>query len=102
MRKMLLSYQDDGRSRVGTPAYKQILKQRQIVCEGNFALQKRCHNLRFTRKRGIENVLEQCLLSASALNLKRLLKRIQDTNLPSDRECKLAFVGWIFLFLSVK
>lgn len=66
--------QEAGRLRVGTAAYDSILKRRQIVCEGNFALQKRCHNLRFTRKRGVKNVLEQCLLSASALNLKRLIK----------------------------
>ena len=68
--------QEQGRSRIGSYAYREILRKRQIVCEGNFALQKRCHNLRFTRKRGIENVLEQCLLSASALNLKRLIKGI--------------------------
>lgn len=81
-RKWLSDYQDAGRSRIGTVAYKQIMKRRQIVCEGNFALQKRCHNLRFTRKRGIENVLEQCLLSASALNLKRLIKGINGMKNP--------------------
>lgn len=97
MRKILVSYQDEGRGRVGNTEYKHILQRRQIVCEGNFALQKRCHNLRFTRKRGIENVLEQCLLSASALNLKRLIKHIQNTDLPSGRERELTFVGWIFL-----
>lgn len=76
-RKWLSNFQDISRQRIGTHRYKQIQRQRQIVCEGNFGLQKRCHNLRFTRKRGIENVLEQCLLSASALNLKRLIKGIR-------------------------
>ncbi|AGA68161.1 transposase [Desulfitobacterium dichloroeliminans LMG P-21439] len=59
---------------VGTALYRYIMRKRQIICEGNFALQKRCHNLRFTRKRGIEKVQEQCLFSAMALNLKRLVK----------------------------
>ena len=73
---------ETGRQRIGTHRYRQIQRQRQIVCEGNFGLQKRCHNLRYTRKRGIENVLEQCLLSASALNLKRLIKGISRAKNP--------------------
>ncbi|WP_019850436.1 MULTISPECIES: transposase [Desulfitobacterium] len=59
---------------VGTALYRYVMRKRQVICEGNFALQKRCHNLRFTRKRGIEKVQEQCLFSAMALNLKRLVK----------------------------
>ena len=46
----------------------------QIWCEGNFAHQKEQYNLRRTFKRGIEKIIEQCLLSACALNLKRLVK----------------------------
>lgn len=81
-------FQEAGRKRKGTYAYQSILKRRQIVCEGNFALQKRCHNLRFTRKRGIENVLEQCLLSASALNLKRLIKGTDIHKIPDGKSIK--------------
>lgn len=62
-----------GIARGKSAQYQRLMRRRQIICEGNFALQKRCHNLRFTRKRGQENVLEQCLLSATALNLKRLV-----------------------------
>lgn len=62
-----------GLNRIGTELHAILMRRRQVICEGNFALQKRCHNLRFTRKRGRENVLEQSLLSASALNLKRLV-----------------------------
>lgn len=68
---------------VGTPEYYAAMRLRKIWCEGNFSHQKEQHNLRRTRKRGIEKVTEQCLLSACALNLKRLviaLKR-QLTNL---------------------
>ena len=59
---------------LNTPEYYHALKQRKIWCEGNFAHQKEQHNLRRTFKRGIEKVAEQCLLSACALNLKRLVK----------------------------
>lgn len=62
------------KKKVGTFLYREIMKRRKCICEGNFALQKRCHNLKFTRKRGIEKVREQCLLSATVLNLKRLVK----------------------------
>ena len=70
-------YQEDqerNHALIGTALYRYVMRKRQVICEGNFALQKRCHNLRFTRKRGIERVREQCLFSAMALNLKRLVK----------------------------
>ena len=57
-----------------TPEYYEALRLRQIWCEGNFAQQKAHHNLQKTYKRGINKLREQCLLSACALNLKRLVK----------------------------
>ena len=57
-----------------TPEYYDALRLRQIWCEGNFAQQKARHNLQKTFKRGINKLREQCLLSACALNLKRLVK----------------------------
>ena len=57
-----------------TPEYYEALRLRQIWCEGNFAQQKAHHNLQKTYKRGINKIREQCLLSACALNLKRLVK----------------------------
>lgn len=62
------------RKAIDTPEYYKAMRLRQIWCEGNFAHQKEQHNLRRTFKRGIEKVTEQCLLSACALNLKRLVK----------------------------
>lgn len=59
---------------ISTPEYRNAMRLRQIWCEGNFAHQKEQHNLRRTFKRGIEKITEQCLLSACALNLKRLVK----------------------------
>lgn len=56
------------------PEYREALKQRQIWCEGTFAVQKRCHNLTRVLRRGIEAAEDHCLLSATALNLKRMVR----------------------------
>ena len=93
--------QEAGYRRIGTHLYKEILQKRQIVCEGNFGLQKRCHNLRFTRKRGIENVEEQCLLSASALNLKRLIKGITGKKNPLAKAAKGLMQADLLFLLAV-
>lgn len=61
-------------SRRKEPEYQRALKQRQIWCEGTFAIQKRCHNLTRVLRRGLEAAEEHCLLSATALNLKRMIK----------------------------
>ena len=58
----------------GTPTHKHILDLRQIWCEGSFAAQKWMHNLRRLFRRGIEAAEEHCLLSATALNLKRMVR----------------------------
>ena len=62
------------RERDGSPLHRQILKERQIWCEGSFATQKAHHNLSGLFRRGIEAAEEHCLLSAMALNLKRMVK----------------------------
>ena len=58
----------------GTEEHKRILNLRQIWCEGRFAAQKARHNLRQTFQRGLEAAETHCLLSATALNLKRMVK----------------------------
>lgn len=58
----------------GTPQHKAILDLRQIWCEGTFAAQKARHNLRRLFRRGLEAAEDHCLLSATALNLKRMVK----------------------------
>lgn len=55
------------------PDYQQALKQRQIWCEGTFTIQKRCHNLTRVLRRGLEAAEDHCLLSATALNLRRMI-----------------------------
>ena len=57
-----------------TPEYREALKLRQIWCEGTFAAQKRSHNLTRVLRRGLEAAEDHCLLSAVALNLKRMIK----------------------------
>ena len=62
--------------KIETPVYKDALRKRQIWCEGTFAIQKRGHNLTRVLRRGLEAAEDHCLLSATALNLKRLIRAI--------------------------
>lgn len=65
-----------GHSRVGTPEYLSMMRLRKIWAEGSFSVMKREHCLSKIRKRGISAATEECLLSAMALNLKRMVKVI--------------------------
>lgn len=56
------------------PEYLEALNKRQIWCEGTFAAQKWGHNLTRLLRRGLEAAEDHCLLSATALNLKRMIK----------------------------
>jgi transposase len=58
----------------GSPEHREILRLRQIWSEGTFAAQKRTHNLKQLFRRGLEAAQTHCLLSATALNLKRMAK----------------------------
>lgn len=64
------------RQRLNTPEYRDALRLRQIWCEGTFAIQKRGHNLTRLTRRGIAAAEDHCLLSAAAMNLKRMIKCI--------------------------
>jgi IS5 family transposase len=65
------------RIRSKTNEYKLVQKLRRVWCEGSFGTMKTKHKLHKTYKRGIEKILEQCLFSALALNLKRIVKVIK-------------------------
>ena len=80
---------DIQRANYGTKRYYEVQRLRRVYAEGNFALQKDNHNLRKTRKRGNKKVSEHCLMSAMALNLKRLVKYMK-TN-PSFSEITQLF-----------
>jgi len=64
------------RTRHDTPVYLQVKRLRGIWAEGTFATLKNNHNLKRHRKRGLNCATEECLLSATALNLKRFIKAI--------------------------
>ena len=61
----------------GIALHSYILEQRQIWCEGSFAAQKARHNVRKLYRRGVEAAETHCLLSAMALNLKRMVKCLE-------------------------
>jgi hypothetical protein len=67
---------DDHHARDDSAEYREVFKKRQIWCEGTFAVQKARHNLRNLFRRGLWAAQDHCLLSAIALNLKRLVKCI--------------------------
>ncbi len=60
--------------RQAEPEYREALRLRQIWCEGTFAAQKWGHNLTRVLRRGLEAAEDHCLLSATAMNLKRMLR----------------------------
>ena len=64
----------------GTSMYRYALRRRKILSEGNFALQKSGHNLTRMRKRGLGNGFEHCLLSASALDVRRMVRILTGRN----------------------
>ena len=55
-------------------AYKDALKKRQNWCEGTFATLKWGHNLTCVLRRDLEAAEDHGLLSATALNLKRMIR----------------------------
>lgn len=62
--------------KVGTKDYQRVMRLSKIWAEGTFAVLKREHGLGRIRKRGFERATEECLLSAMALNLKRLARAV--------------------------
>ena len=61
-------------ARKNEPNYLEALRKRQVWCEGTFATQKWGHNLTRVLRRGLEAAEDHCLLSATALNLKRMIR----------------------------
>ena len=59
-----------------TPEYYSAMRLRNIWSEGTFSVLKREHSLKRIHKRGIHRATEEYLLSATALNLKRMVKAV--------------------------
>jgi hypothetical protein len=54
------------------PRGKKIYTRRKETVERSFADAKQLHGHRYARMRGLTNVREQCLLAATAQNLKKI------------------------------
>ena len=57
-----------------TPNGKRLYNWRKQTIERSFAEAKQNHGLRFARMLGIQNMREQCFLTAAVQNMKRLAK----------------------------
>lgn len=62
--------------KVGGNDYLRLMRLRQIWAEGTFAVLKREHKLNRIQKRGLQKATEEYILSATALNLKRMIKAV--------------------------
>ena len=65
---------DDITAFTKTPIGKRIYQWRKETIERSFAEAKQNHGLRFARMLGIQNMREQCFLTAAIQNMKRLAK----------------------------
>ena len=61
----------------GSDRYLSVQRLRKIWCEGTFSHQKSRHCMARAKMRGIAQTTGQCLLSACAVNLKRMIKWIK-------------------------
>ena len=93
--------------RCETMAYKAMKRLRAIWSEGTFAALKCEHNLKRARKRGLNRMSEECLLSALTLNPKRIVKALgqppylfASTIILQYRLCSKWFSQIIILILS--
>ena len=73
-----------------TPEYCAAMRLRQIWCEGNFSHQKENHNLKRVRTRGLGKASMHCLLSATAFNLRRMVKLLRAGLSPQKHNYSLA------------
>lgn len=77
------------------PQGKRIYERRKETVERSFADAKQLHGHRYARMRGLNNVTEQCLLAATAQNIKKialLLSRMAPVLPPQQRLTWLRFL----------
>jgi transposase len=65
-------YKEKDAAFLRTDKGKRIYKRRKETIERSFADSKNLHGLRYARYRGLENVREQCLLTAAVQNMKKI------------------------------
>lgn len=64
------------RENVLSPQGKYLRRKRHETVERSFADAKELHGLRYARFRGLKNVTEQCLLTALAMNIKKMARHL--------------------------
>jgi transposase len=65
------------RSNILTAEGKYLRRKRHETVERSFADAKELHGLRYARYRGLKNVTEQCLLTAVAMNIKKIARLLR-------------------------
>jgi len=68
------TYKEDVVKFTRTDKGKKIYKRRKETIERSFADSKQLHGLRYCHMRGLENVQEQCLLTAAVQNMKKIAR----------------------------
>ena len=68
------TYKEDVVKFTRTDKGRNIYKRRKETIERSFADSKQLHGLRYCHMRGIENVQEQCLLTAAVQNMKKIAR----------------------------
>ena len=87
-----------GHQRIGSDTYWHMMRLRKIWAEGSFSVLKREHCLSKIKKRDIPAVTEECLLSAMALNLKKMVRAILLTSCTLKIRAKSIHFQLGFLF----
>ena len=85
------------------PEGKRIYERRKETVERSFADAKQLHGHRYARMRGLNNVTEQCLLAATAQNMKKialLLSRMSPLLPLEQKPTWLRFLSCYLLGLS--
>jgi transposase len=59
-----------------SPSGKHLRRKRHETVERSFADAKELHGLRYARRRGLANATEQCLLTALAMNIKKMARHL--------------------------
>ena len=69
-------YREQIRENILTPLGKYLRQKRRETVERSFADAKELHGLRYARYRGLKNVTEQCLMTAIAMNIKKMARHL--------------------------
>ncbi len=69
-------YREQIRENILTPMGKYLRQKRRETVERSFADAKELHGLRYARYRGLANVTEQCLMTAIAMNIKKMARHL--------------------------